>query len=73
MLMQKMDCDKELDIPIWDKYVESVARHDPRGAKAVGFYERFRFYDEANTCYCVLQSGETSLYANIILQKGVVK
>ncbi len=25
MLMQKMDCDKELDIPIWDKYVESVA------------------------------------------------
>ena len=73
MLMQKMDCDKELDIPIWDKYVESVARHDPRGAKTVGFYERFRFYDEAKTCYCVLQSGETSIYANIILQKGVVK
>ena len=73
MLMQKMDCDKELDIPIWDKYVESVARHDPMGAKAVGFYERFRFYDEAKTCYCVLQSGETSIYANIILKKGVVK
>ena len=33
----------------------------------------FRFYDEAKTCYCVLQSGETSIYANIILQKGVVK
>ena len=43
MLMQKMDCDKELGIPIWDKYTESVARHDPRGAEAVGFHARFNF------------------------------
>lgn len=43
MLMQKMDCDKELGIPIWDKYMESVARHDPRGAEAVGFHARFDF------------------------------
>ena len=70
MLMQKMDCDKELGIPIWDKYTESVARHDPRGAEAVGFHARC---DEARTCYCALLSGETSIYANIILKKGVVK
>lgn len=43
MLMRKMDCDKELGIPIWDKYMESVARHDPRGAEAVGFHARFDF------------------------------
>ena len=70
MLMQKMDCDKELGIPIWDKYTESIARHDPRGAEAVGFHARC---DEARTCYCALPSGETSIYANIILKKGVVK
>ena len=70
MLMQKMGCDKELGIPIWDKYMESVARHDPRGAEAVGFHARFRLYDEARTCYCALQSGETSIYA---IKKGVVK
>lgn len=70
MLMQKMDCDKELGIPIWDKYTESVARQDPRGAEAVGFHARFRLYDEARTCYCALQSGETSIYA---IKKGVVK
>lgn len=70
MLMQKMDCDKELGIPIWDKYTESVARHDPRCAEAVGFHARFRLYDEARTCYCALQSGETSIYA---IKKGVVK
>ena len=71
MLMQKMDCDKELGIPIWDKYTESVARHDPRGAEAVGFHARFRLYDEARTCYCALPSGETSIYANIILLRKV--
>lgn len=70
MLMQKMDCDKELGKSIWDKYTESVARHDPRGAEAVGFHARFRLYDEARTCYCALQSGETSIYA---IKKGVVK
>ena len=67
MLMRKMDCDKELGIPIWDKYTESVARHGPRGAETVGFHARFRLYDEARTCYCALPSGETPIYANIIL------
>ena len=44
-----------------------------RGAAAIGAYERFQFYDEAKTCYCILQTGETAIYANVILQKGVVK
>ena len=38
-----------------------------------GSYERFEFYDEARKTYCILQSGETAIYANIILQKGVIK
>ena len=45
---------------------------DSRGADAVGAYERFEFYEEAKKCYCILQSGETAIYANIILQKGVI-
>lgn len=73
MLMEKMDCDKDIDIPVWKKYNEIIAKHDERGAKAVGAYERFQFYEEAKKCYCILQTGETSIYANIILQKGVVK
>jgi len=39
----------------------------------VGQYERFKFYDEAQDCYCIIQTGETAIYANIILQKGVIK
>ena len=73
MLMEKMDCDKNLDIPVWEEYKAIIAKHDNRGAAAVGAYERFEFYEQAKKCYCILQSGETAIYANIILQKGVVK
>ncbi len=73
MLMQKMECDGDLQIPIWKEYEKIVAKYDARGASAIGSYERFRFYDEARTCYCVLQSGESAVYANVILQKGVIK
>ena len=72
MLMEKMDRDRDLEIPVWDEYKKIVAKHDDRGAAAVGAYERFEFYEQAKKCYCILQSGETAIYANIILQKGVV-
>ena len=72
MLMEKMDCDKNLDIPIWNEYEEIIAKHESRGGSAIGAYERFEFYEQAKKCYCIVQSGETAIYANIILQKGVV-
>lgn len=73
MLMEKMDCDKDLTIPVWDEYRAIVKKYDERGEAAIGAYERFAFYDEAKKCCCVLQSGETAIYANVILQKGVIK
>ena len=57
--------------PIWDEYARIVEKYEP-GAK-IGRIERFRFYDEARKAYAVVATGETALYANIILQKGVVK
>lgn len=73
MLMQKMDCDRNLDIPIWKEYADTIARHDNRGDQAIGYYERFEFYEQAKMCYCILMTGETSIYANVILQKGVIQ
>ncbi len=73
MLMEKMECDKDLVIPVWDTYKAVIAKHDSRGASAVGGYERFEFYEQAKKCYCILQSSETAIYANIILQKGVIQ
>lgn len=72
-LMETMECDKDLEIPIWDTYKEIVAKHDDRGAAAVGNIDRFKFYEEAKDCYCIIQTGETAVYANVIVQKGVIK
>ena len=35
-------------------------------------YKRFAFYEEAKKVYAVIATGESALYANIMLQKGVV-
>ena len=35
--------------------------------------ERFAFYERARSAYAVVATGETAIYANIILKKGVVK
>ena len=34
--------------------------------------ERFRFYDFAKAAYAIIATGETAVYANLILKKGVV-
>ena len=73
MLMEKMDCDKDMVIPVWADYEKTVAKYDKRGASAIGHYERFEFYEQAKKCFCILMSGETAVYANVILQKGVVR
>ena len=70
-LMQVMPGDK-VETPIWDKYAEIIASHDTRGKSAMGSYERFEFYDQAKKCYAVVATGESAIYANIILQKGVI-
>ena len=70
-LMQVMPGDT-VETPIWDTYKEIVAKHDARGSEAIGEIERFAFYDEAKTAYAIIATGETALYANIMLQKGVV-
>ena len=71
-LMQVMPGDN-VETPIWDEYKEIISKFDERGEKAIGQIERFAFYDEAKTAYAIIATGESALYANIMLQKGVVK
>ena len=70
-LMEVMPGDT-VETPIWDTYEEIVAKHDERGGAAIGHIERFAFYDEAKTAYAIIATSEKALYANIMLQKGVV-
>ena len=70
-LMEVMPGDK-VETPIWDTYKEIISKYDNRGAQAVGNIERFKFYDEAKEAYAIIATGESALYANVMLQKGVV-
>ncbi|MFV0362503.1 MAG: RbsD/FucU family protein [Suipraeoptans sp.] len=70
-LMEVMKGD-DVETPIWDTYKDIVSKHDNRGGKAIGNIERFKFYDESKTAYAIIATGESALYANIMLQKGVV-
>jgi len=59
------------ETPIWDEY-DKIIRAS--GEKFDGFenVERFAFYERAKKAYAVIATGESALYANIILKKGVV-
>lgn len=70
-LMQVMEGDTA-ETPIWEEYKKIVAKHDERGAAAIGEIERFAFYEEAKTAYAIVATGERAVYANVMLQKGVV-
>ncbi len=70
-LMEVMAGDT-IETPIWNTYEEILSKYDKRGKNAIGNIERFAFYDEAKTSYAIIATSEKALYANIMLQKGVV-
>lgn len=71
-LMEVMKGDP-VKTPIWDEYNEIIKKHESRGTSVVGTIERFSFYDEAKKAYAIVATGEKAVYANVMLQKGVVK
>ncbi len=70
-LMEVMPGDP-VETPIWAEYEKIVTERTERDASAIGQIERFRFYEEARKAYAIIATGEGALYANIMLQKGVV-
>ena len=61
-----------VETPIWNTYFDTVQKYDARGENAVQYIERFAFYEQAKEAYAIIATGESALYANILLQKGVV-
>lgn len=56
--------------PIDDEFEAIIARHEPD--KRYYKIERFAFYERARKSAAIVQTGETRLYGNIILKKGVI-
>ena len=63
--------DAENRPPIWAEYEKTIKSNE--GEKNIELIERFAFYERAKNAYAVVATGETAIYANIILKKGVVQ
>ena len=70
-LMEVVPGDKCIPV-IWNQYrsILEKRREDP---SAVEMMERFAFYERAKKAYAIVATGETAIYANILLKKGVVQ
>lgn len=60
-----------VETPIWDEYSHIMKESEGETVR-IGNIERFAFYERAKKAYAVIATGETALYANLILKKGVI-
>jgi L-fucose mutarotase len=54
-------------LPVQDELAEAA------GTGEIRFLDRQEFYDVAATAFLVVRTGETRVYGNVILRKGVVQ
>lgn len=72
-LMDLVPSDKQkgLQTPVWEHYKAIAFKHQGKQI-SVQLVERFAFYERAKKAFAVVATGETALYGNIILKKGVL-
>jgi L-fucose mutarotase len=64
--------DPAAEQPVFAEIRAEIARREgPRFGLAA--LERFAFYERAQAAYAIVATGETRLYGNVILKKGVVR
>ncbi len=57
---------------IWDSYKE-IIKESGEPFEQFEFIDRFAFYERSKQAYAIITTSEASLYANIILKKGVIR
>lgn len=57
---------------IWETYRGILTKYEPEHSD-IQITERFAFYERAKDAYLIIATGETAIYANVLLKKGVVK
>ncbi|GHT95057.1 fucose isomerase [Spirochaetia bacterium] len=56
---------------IWQQYRDTISTYDPKGARELAI-NKYDFYKQGARAYAAIATGETALYANVIIKKGVV-
>lgn len=69
-LMEVVEGDDTKPI-IWNEYNNILDKYHENRPQ-IEYIERFKFYSRAKEAYAVIATGESALYANIILTKGVI-
>ena len=70
-LMEVSAGDNTPEPEIWATYKEILAKREPDNCQ-IEMTERFAFYERAKKEYLIIATGETAIYANVLLKKGVV-
>lgn len=83
-VMDRVDSDKEkqLLVPAYEQLQTVVDfaqqqqhqsdQSDETSRMELTFMERFAFYEKAKRAFCIVQTDDRSLYANVIVSKGVL-
>jgi len=58
--------------PIWKTY-ELILQNHGQMPYRVEYMDRFAFYERAKNAFAVIATGESAIYANVLLKKGVIK
>lgn len=56
---------------IWDKYRE-IVKNNYNKFTDFEYMDKWKFYERSKKAYAVVVTGESAIYANILLKKGVV-
>lgn len=65
--------DATAERPVFADFRACLARHEPQPGQALGALERHAFYAAARAAFAIVATGETQLYGNILLRKGVIR
>ncbi|XP_056292229.1 fucose mutarotase [Pseudoliparis swirei] len=71
-VMDLVDSDQQsgLSVPVWGTYTQLLGQAGSQSP--IEKVERFAFYERAKKAFAVVATGETALYGNLILKKGVI-
>ncbi|MDR1155598.1 MAG: fucose isomerase [Bacteroidales bacterium] len=67
-----MGCNGNPQPSVWNRYREILNAY-PEGDKPFSVISKIEFYQQAKSAYCIVATGESETFANIILRKGVIK
>jgi L-fucose mutarotase len=69
-VMQRVDKPAEA-APVWTEFQKHLDAAEGRHI-LIDRIERFAFYERSKNAFAVVATGETALYGNLILKKGVI-